>query len=125
MGNNTSEQDYFTERSEKEGKWYAEKAQKNKQRFYVMQTIIIVTAASVSIVNVLRVSDYLVGYVGAVSAIPGGIVMILTALLQLFKNQENWIVYQTTAELLKKEKYFYLNSVGPYSDLNVEQKRNC
>lgn len=123
MENKTSEQDYFTERLEGQIKWYGGKSRDNKKKFYVMQTIIIVTGASISIVNALRISDYLLGYIGGVSAILGGIVVILTALLQLYKNQENWLLYRTTSELLKKEKYYYLNSAGPYSNLNTEQKK--
>jgi uncharacterized membrane protein YbaN (DUF454 family) len=123
MENNTSsEHGYFNTRLEDQLHWYSEKAGKNKKRFYAMQIIIIVTGASISIVNGLRVSDALLGYIGVFSAILGAVVIIVTALLQLFKSQENWILYRTTAELLKKEKFYYLNSVGEYAGLSSEQK---
>ena len=41
----------------------------------------------------------------------------------MYKFQENWILYRTTSELLKKEKFWFLNDVGPYSELNSEQKK--
>ncbi|MGC1929170.1 MAG: DUF4231 domain-containing protein [Candidatus Nitrosopolaris sp.] len=37
-------------------------------------------------------------------------------LTQLEKYQENWILYRTSTELLKKEKYFFENNVGDYSN---------
>jgi len=41
----------------------------------------------------------------------------------MFKYQENWILYRNTSELLKKEKYFYLNDVGIYSTFDSQEKK--
>ena len=48
---------------------------------------------------------------------------LVTALSQLEKYQENWILYRTTTELLKKEKYFYENGVAEYSNLDGSQRK--
>jgi len=123
MGNDESEHNYFSDRLVDQIRWYSGKARDNKKKFYLLQAVIIVLAGSITIVNALRVSDNLLGYVSIVSSILGGTVVIITALVQMFKYQENWILYRTTSELLKKEKYYYLNDVGPYSELNAEQKK--
>ena len=47
-----------------------------------------------------------------ISSIIGGIIVVVTGLTQLEKYQENWILYRTSAELLKEKKYFFENSVG-------------
>ena len=58
-----------------------------------------------------------------VSSVLGATVVIVTGLTQLEKFQENWIIYRTTTELLKKEKYFYENEVGEYSDLDESNRK--
>lgn len=123
MENKNSEHNYFKERLEDQITWHSRKSRDNKKKFYFMQALMIIIAGSITIVNALRVSDNLLGYVSIVSSILGGIIIIFTALVQMYKFQENWIMYRTTSELLKKEKYYYLNEVGPYSDLNDEQKK--
>ena len=40
-----------------------------------------------------------------ISSIIGGIIAVSTGITQLEKYQENWILYRTSAELLKKDKY--------------------
>jgi Protein of unknown function (DUF4231) len=40
----------------------------------------------------------------------------------LEKYQENWILYRTSTELLKKEKFFFENSAGEYSNLGDKEK---
>ena len=49
-------------------------------------------------------------------------IAVVTGLSQLEKYQENWILYRTTSELLKKEKYFYENGVGDYLDESKKKK---
>jgi Protein of unknown function (DUF4231) len=48
---------------------------------------------------------------------------VITAVMQLHKYQENWIVFRTTQELLKKEKFLYLNDAGDYAELDAESKK--
>lgn len=48
----------------------------------------------------------------------GIIVAIATALDGLFKDQENWIRYRSTSEMLKHEKHLFLTQTDPYMDEN-------
>lgn len=114
---------YFNDRLEDQIKWHGKKSRDNKKMFYILQTAIIVASTSIAIINALSISDIISHYIAILSSVLGGIVVTLTAIIQLHKYQENWIMYRTTAELLKKEKYFFLNEVGSYSGLGLEQKR--
>ena len=57
-----------------------------------------------------------------ISSIIGGIIAVSTGITQLEKYQENWILYRTSTELLKKEKFFFENSAGEYSNLGDKEK---
>jgi predicted component of type VI protein secretion system len=41
----------------------------------------------------------------------------------MYKHQENWILFRTTQELLKREKTLYLNDADDYFGLTDEQKK--
>jgi hypothetical protein len=50
-----------------------------------------------------------------VTAALGAAVVVLEALQQLYQWQTNWVLYRSTAEALKHEKYLFLSSAGPYA----------
>ncbi len=94
MSEQSTQEDYLTERLEKQLRWHGDKSAENKRMFHLFQTIIL-----------------------------GGIIVVVTSLIQLHKYQENWILHRTTAELLKKEKYLYLNDVGDHSGIDPSRKK--
>ncbi|MDX8400740.1 MAG: DUF4231 domain-containing protein [Gallionellaceae bacterium] len=51
----------------------------------------------------------IVGGLGVIIAVSSGVVA-------LFKFQEHWLQYRTTAESLKHHKYLYLTKTPPYND---------
>jgi len=113
--------DYKETRLEKQIEWHSKKSRQNKHRFGLFQIIILVASAIIPIVNVASIGDI---QTRIISSIIGGIIVVITGLTQLEKYQENWILYRTSAELLKKEKYFFENNVGEYSSLiDVEKNR--
>jgi hypothetical protein len=115
-----AEHDYVKERLDDQLKWHGSKARENKKKFEILQIIIIVTGALVPIVSTaVPAGDWL----RIISSVLGGIIVIAMSLSQLHKYQENWILYRTTAELLKKEKYLYLNCAGNYSGLDLDEKK--
>jgi hypothetical protein len=120
MSERPATDDYLTERLEKQLRWYGDKSAENKKKFHVFQWIIISTSALVPIVNTIGPAG---DSVRIISSILGGIIVVATSLIQLHKYQENWILYRTTAELLKKEKYLYLNNAGDYSGLDPSRKK--
>ena len=92
----------------------------NKIKFRICQIIILVAGAIIPIINVANIGDSQ----RIISSIIGGLIVVITGLTQLEKYQENWILYRTTTELLKKEKYFFENNVGDYSNPDEKEKQN-
>jgi hypothetical protein len=112
--------DYKLERLQEQIDWHSEKAHQNKRRFRISEMIIIFVGALIPVINVLEFADL---ETRIVSSVLGATIVIVTGLTQLEKFQENWIIYRTTTELLKKEKYFYENEVGEYSDLDDSKRK--
>jgi uncharacterized protein DUF4231 len=105
--------DYKIARLEDQIKWHSRKARENKKRFRMYEIITIFSSVIIPIVNVLDFADL---QTRIVSSVLGATVAIVAGITQLEKYQENWIMYRTTSELLKKEKYYYENQVGEYSE---------
>ena len=106
-------EDYIVQRLEDQISWYDDKAGWNQRWFRRLQVFIIVAGALVPFVSGLGSTasvwdDAFVGVLGVLIA-------ALTAVLGLYKFQENWVQYRTTAESLKREKYIFLAGVHPYS----------
>jgi hypothetical protein len=110
---------YFQERLESEIRWHSERARKNKNRFHLVQISILVASALIPIINVASFGD---APTRLASSVVGGAIVVATGISQLGKYQENWILYRTTSEMLKKEKYFFLNHAGEYSNLTDEER---
>jgi hypothetical protein len=101
--------------------YHSKQSRHNKKRFYSLQAVIIITSALVPIVNVVIPGGDLLRLI---SSILGGIIVVITGVMQLHKYQENWILFRTTQELLKREKYLYLNGAGDYAGLDpIDKKR--
>jgi Protein of unknown function (DUF4231) len=111
---------YKNERLEQQIKWHSEKARHNKRRFRLYQIITLVGSAVIPIVNV---TDFANLPTRILSSAIGSIIVVATGITQLEKYQESWILYRTTAELLKKEKYFFENCAGEYSGLGSDEKK--
>jgi hypothetical protein len=45
----------------------------------------------------------------------GVLIVVIQGIQQLFQLQTNWILYRSTCESLKREKYLYLGNAGPYA----------
>jgi hypothetical protein len=103
-------------------KWHSKKARQNKLRFRQFQIITLVASAIIPIINVVPIGHDDVP-TRTISSIIGGMIVVVTGLTQLEKYQENWILYRTSSELLKKEKYFFENDAGEYSNPNVDKNK--
>jgi uncharacterized protein DUF4231 len=88
--------------------WYEAKARHHRRWFQSLKVGQIVVAAAIPAVAAAGASAGVAGALGAV-------VVVMEGLQQLFQFQQNWIAYRGTAEALKREKYLYLASAGPYS----------
>jgi hypothetical protein len=111
---------YREERLKEQIRWHSEKSHHNKVRFRLYQIITLIASVIIPIINVSNIADF---QVRIISSIIAGIIAVATGITQLEKYQENWILYRTSAELLKKEKYFFENNAGEYSTLNDAERR--
>ena len=110
---------YVKERLDGQIEWHSKKARLNKDRYHLFQVIVLVSGAIVPFVNVLGLGDLVTRII--TSAL-GAVVSVTTGVTQLKKYQENWTLYRTNAELLKKEKYFFNNDAGVYAGLDSPMK---
>jgi uncharacterized protein DUF4231 len=88
--------------------WYDAKsvaAQRAYKRVKLSQLII---GAVVPVVAGLHVT-------APVTATLAAFVVVAEGAQQLYQWQTNWVLYRSTAESLKHEKYLYLAAAGPYS----------
>jgi hypothetical protein len=114
---------YISERLDEQISWYGKKSAYNKLRFRICQLIIIVASAVIPIINLgIPLTQGNPYHALGITAILGAIITIVTALSQLDTYFETWVLYRTTAEALKRERFLYLNSAADYSGLPGEAK---
>lgn len=107
----TSEE-YISSRLENQIRWYSEKsgsAQALYKRWKVFECVL---AASIPVISLIFWNASCTRYV--VAAI-GAVLSVLSSVHGLYKWHEHWIVYRSTAEALKREKFLYLAKAGPYA----------
>ncbi len=107
-----SPEDYVRDRLDDQINWYNGKSQWHQFWFKVLRVVEILFATSI---------PFLVSYITPETAIlkvisgtMGVVVALISGLVTLYKFQENWIEYRTTAETLKHEKFLYLTGSPPY-----------
>ena len=97
------------QRLEEQIAWYDTKSIQNQRTFKRVKIVQIVAAALVPLFAGLSLSAYATGGLGV-------LIVILEGIQQLNQYQQNWIMYRSTCEALRHEKYLYLANAGPYSD---------
>ncbi|WP_138733741.1 DUF4231 domain-containing protein [Modestobacter excelsi] len=88
--------------------WYDRKSSSAQRAFTRLKVVELFIAAAVPVVAGAGGSTLLIATLGAA-------VLVLEAVQQLFQWQTNWVLYRSTAEALKHEKYLFLSSAGPYA----------
>jgi hypothetical protein len=116
----STESNYVEERLTDQTNWYERKANENKSKFHIFQSIIIIASVIIPIINLINFAPF---EIRIISSILGGTVTGITAFIQLKKYQENWLLYRATEENLKKEKYLFLYDAGPYSDAKDDNRK--
>lgn len=105
------EEQYLEERLEDQINWYDRKSQSSQKWFKRLRLIEIIAAAVIPFLSGMGTqipySAWIIGGLGIVIA-------VAAAAITLFKYQENWIEYRTTAEQLKHEKFIYITNSKPY-----------
>ncbi|HEY7572904.1 MAG TPA: DUF4231 domain-containing protein [Nitrososphaeraceae archaeon] len=116
---------YIEERLDDQRSWYAQKAAFNKSRYRTFQIIAIIATAIIPVINLT--SGWSLDSVTqraallASSIISAGVAIII-AISQMEKYFETWLLYRTTAEALKRERFLFQNSCAQYSNLSEPDK---
>lgn len=107
-----NQDEYLKDRLDDQIDWYDRKSMQNQKWFKRLQVASILASATIPFLSGYLTESTLllklsVGFLGlAVTAI--------TAVLGLYKFQENWMEFRTTCESLKHEKYLFLTKSEPY-----------
>ena len=88
--------------------WYSRKSSAAQRAFKWVKVVQLVIGAAVPVVAGA-------GGPALLTAALGAAVVVLEAVQQLYQWQTNWVLYRSTAEALKHEKYLFLSSAGPYA----------
>jgi len=96
------------DRLEDQIRWYSRKSGES-QRFYKwLKLLEIAVAAALPVVAAVHSPVWVTGGLAAV-------IVVLEGAQHLYQYQEHWIIYRSTAEALKHERYLYLAQAGPYA----------
>ncbi|MEH0019412.1 MAG: DUF4231 domain-containing protein [Desulfobacter sp.] len=107
------QEQYLQNRIEDQINWYDTKSKSNQRWFKSLRVIEIVSAAIIPFIagysDSIPCGTIIIGFLGVVIAICAG-------LAALNKYQENWLMYRTTCETLRHEKYLFMTNTKPYDD---------
>lgn len=110
--NKMNQEEYLQERLQHQIDWYDRKSGQNQKWFKLLQVVSILASATIPFLTAyITETTFLLKL--SVGMLGLGIVAI-TAILGLYKFQENWLEFRTTCESLKHEKYQFLTKSEPY-----------
>lgn len=112
-------QNYLNDRVENQIHYYEGKSALNKQ-YYLFFKITQLTAATLLPFFSVFLSDY--SWMKYVIAFLGSIVTILEGVLATGKYHEKWIIYRSTGETLRQEKFLYMMQAGNYTGPDAVQQ---
>jgi len=111
-----NQNEYIENRLDDQIDWYDRKSQWNQKIYKRLRVFEFTAAASIpflagySAINPDLI-NFSVGLLGLTIA-------VVTAVVTLYKFQENWVEYRTTCESMKHEKHLFMTNVTPYDGEN-------
>jgi uncharacterized protein DUF4231 len=109
-------EEYIEARLDQQIHWYSAKSRSNQVWFKVLRLLEIVFACA-SPFLVSQITEDTSGLKIIVGAL-GVCVAVIAGIVSLYRFQENWIEYRSTAESLKHEKFLFLTKSPPYEREN-------
>jgi hypothetical protein len=95
--------------------WYDRKSGSNQSWYKWIKLAQLVLATSILVLSLVEVPWW-----RWITAVLGGLIVVLEGVQQLCQFNNLWISYRSTAERLKHEKCLFLAFSGPYSGLNTD-----
>jgi len=111
-----NEQEYIEQRLDDQLAWYDGKSAWNQKCYKGLRMVEVVLAAGIPFVSSLigRFPDSPNAFPIIVSVI-AFLIAAISALLALYRFQDNWMQYRNVAEQLKREKLLFLTKSQPYA----------
>lgn len=100
------------ERLEDQINWYDHKSAQQKRYFNILKIVTIVAAATIPFLTTVPMEAKLSQ---TITAALGAAIVVIEGIQQLYQLQTNWILYRSTCESLRHEKYLFLGHAGPYA----------
>ncbi|MFM2375713.1 MAG: hypothetical protein RLZZ165_810 [Bacteroidota bacterium] len=104
---------YLEDRVEDQLSYYNKAASKAKKRFQRLKVVEVVLASFVPFLSALINEDN-AGTLKVIVGLVGVGITLLSGVLLVYKFQEDWVNYRSTAEALTAEKFKFLARTGPY-----------
>lgn len=106
---------YIKARYESQLQWYSRSATQNKTWHRRFQVAIAILSATVTVTVALGMSDgaSAAWHVGSLTT--SAVVTLLVSLQKTLRFHDNWVEYRTTAEDLKRERYYHEFICGDYA----------
>lgn len=99
-------------RLEEQIRWYDQRSGRQRRSFYALKVVTIAAAAGIPLLAVILVDAYLNK---VIASTVGALIVVIEGFQQLFQLQTNWLLYRSTCENLRHEKYLFLGNAGPYA----------
>lgn len=92
--------------------WYIKKSRYNKKWYKVLKFFQIILAISIPVISHvdMAVTKWII-------SIAGALIAIFESVQYMNQYEALWILHRSTAERLKREKFLFLATAGPYKDL--------
>lgn len=108
-------EDYLKNRINDQIAWYERKSSWNKNAYNRMQVCSILFGSAIPILTVFEGNNAVNQSIRFLIAFLGGGVAFISAVVSLYKYEENWVKYRSAAQLLNREKNLFLTQTTPYS----------
>ncbi len=118
-GNAVDAEQYLKERVDAQIEWFSNRSGTNQTRFKQLRLAEIVLASTIPLLTAYADANT---RLKVIAGIVGVLIAVIAGALALYKYQENWIHYRTTAEAMTREKMLFLTRSGPYIGDNAFQE---
>ena len=106
---------YRAGRYDDQCRWYDAKAGFNKRWYYCFQTSTVVLSAMTTLIVAAGVYFEDTRWVRLAALVTATAVTVAASLLKIYRFQEQWLDYRSTAETLKKERYLLEARIDEYA----------
>src|ERR1700674_3221411 len=107
-----SNNDQILARLDDQIRWYDIHSARQRRAFYSLKVVTVVAAATIPLLAAFLPNG---SRNQIVTSSLGALIVVIEGIQQLFQLHANWILYRSTCESLKREKYLYLGKAGPYA----------